>query len=36
MTVNMSMRFEDGCLIRDELNGKKVNLNIHSGRPRGV
>lgn len=36
MTVNMSMRLEDGCLIRDELNGKKVNLNIHSGRPRGV
>lgn len=36
MTVNMSMRLEDGCLIRDELNGKKVNLNIHSGRLRGM
>ncbi len=36
MVTNMKMRLEDGVLIRDEINGRDVSLNIHSPRPRGV
>ena len=36
MVTNMKMRLEDGVLIRDEINGRNVSLNIHSPRPRGV
>ena len=32
----MNMRLEDGILIRDEINGIPMNLNIKSTRPRGV
>lgn len=36
MSVNMKMRLQDGVLVEDKLNGRDVNLNIHSSRPRGV
>ena len=36
MITNMKMRLEDGILIRDDINGRNVSLNIHSMKPRGV
>ena len=36
MVTNMKMRLKDGVLVRDELNGRDVSLNIKSVRPRGV
>lgn len=36
MPVEMKMRLEDGVLVRDDINGRPVSLNIHNSRPRGV
>ena len=36
MVTNMKMILKDGVLVRDELNGRDVSLNIKSVRPRGV
>lgn len=36
MPVEMKMRLEDGVLVRDDINGRPVSLNIHNNRPRGV
>ena len=34
--IAVKMRLEDGVLVHDELNGRKIKLNIHNTRPRGV
>lgn len=36
MITNMKMRLEDGILIRDDINGRNISINIHSMKPRGV
>ena len=36
MSVKMKMTLKDGVLIRDDINGREVSLNIHNNRPRGV
>lgn len=36
MSVKMKMTLKDGVLIRDDINGREVSLNIHNNRPRGI